>query len=61
MQLRAYDRLVAGVLGDLELLDQRQHLRAWLQVVVASTPGYHSLLAGFLDLSRSDGLLALLK
>ena len=61
MQSRAYSRLVADVLGDLELLDHREHLRARPQVVVASTPCCHRPLAEFLDLSRSDGLLALLK
>ena len=59
--LRVYDRLVAGIFGDLKLLDQREHLRARLQVIVASTPGRHRLLAGFLDLRRSYGLLALLE
>jgi hypothetical protein len=61
MQSRVYNRLVAGVLNDLELLDQSEHLRARLQVVVASTACCHRLLAEFLDFSRSDGLLALLK
>jgi len=49
--LGVYDRLVAIIFGDLKLLDQRDHLRARLEVVVASTPGRHRLLAGFLDLS----------
>jgi len=49
------------MLSDLKLLDQRDHLRARLQVVVASMPGRHRLLAVFLCLSRSYGLLALLE
>ena len=61
MQSRAYSHLIAGILGDLGLLDHREHLRARLQVIVASTPCCHRLLAEVLDLSRSDGLLALLK
>jgi len=42
-------RLVATIFGELKLLDQRDHLRARLQFIVASTPGRHRLLAGFLD------------
>ena len=30
MQSGAYNRLIAGILGNLELLNQREHLHAWV-------------------------------
>lgn len=58
--LGIYDRLVAGICGHLELLDQSKHLCAWFHVVVTSAPGGDSALAGFLTLFIRDGLFILL-
>jgi hypothetical protein len=58
--LGIHNRLVASVFGDLELLDQSEHLRAWLHVVVVSAPSRDRPLAKFLDLP-GDGLFALLE
>jgi hypothetical protein len=43
----------------LELLDERDHLCAWLHVAVASAPGGDRVLARFLALS-GNGLFSLL-
>jgi hypothetical protein len=58
--LGIHDRLVAGIFGNLELLDQSKHLCAWFHIVVTSAPGGDSALAGFLALYFRDGLLTLL-
>ena len=58
--LGVHDRLVAGILGNLELLDQSEHLGAWFHIVVTSAPGGDSALTGFLALFIRNGLLILL-
>jgi hypothetical protein len=56
--LGVHDRLVAGIFGNLELLDQSEHLCAWFHIVVTSAPGGDSALTGFLALFIRDGCLS---
>jgi hypothetical protein len=58
--LGVHDRLVARIFGDLELLDQGEHLRAWFRVVVTSAPGGDCMLTKFFSLFIRDRLFALL-
>jgi hypothetical protein len=57
------DRLVAGVFGGSKLFNQGEHLRAWLHVVVISTPtpGGNGMLTRLFGLfTHRHGLFALL-
>lgn len=58
--LGVHDRFVAGIFGNLELLNQSKHLCAWFHIAITSAPGGDSALTGFLALYIGDGLFILL-